>query len=93
LYRAPSDVDEFLRRLDQTSKYLYNTKSEFIICGNMNYFNEYNHKKQGNSLLKPYIFTKTVICATRIQNSSSTAIDNIVMNLRYAGHPPPPFQR
>jgi hypothetical protein len=32
LYRACSDVNEFLRRLDATLKYLYNAKSEFIIC-------------------------------------------------------------
>jgi hypothetical protein len=53
----------------------------------MNYFNEYNHIKQVNSLLKAYILSKTVNCATRIQNSS-TAIDNIVTYLRYAGHLP-----
>jgi hypothetical protein len=55
LYRAsPGDVNKFLRRLDATSKYLYNQKSEFIICRDINisYLNENNQKKQVNSLLK-----------------------------------------
>jgi hypothetical protein len=55
LYRAPSaDVNEFLRRLDETLKCLCNTESEFINCRdiNINYLNEYNHKKEVNALLK-----------------------------------------
>jgi hypothetical protein len=36
LYRTASgEVNEFLRRLDATLKYLYNPKSEFIICGDI----------------------------------------------------------
>jgi hypothetical protein len=45
LYITPSgDVNEFLRRLEVTLKYLYNPKSEFIISGdiNINYLNENN---------------------------------------------------
>jgi exonuclease III len=39
LYKALSgDVNEFLRRLDATLKYLYNPKSEFIICGDKHKF-------------------------------------------------------
>jgi hypothetical protein len=48
LYRAPSgDVNEFLGRLDPTLKYLYNSKSEFIICGDMhiNNLNKNNQEK------------------------------------------------
>jgi hypothetical protein len=34
LYRAPSgEVNEFLRRLDATLKYLYNPESELITVG------------------------------------------------------------
>jgi hypothetical protein len=42
--------------LDATLKYLYNPKSEFLICGdrNINYLNENNQKKQLNSLLRIY---------------------------------------
>jgi exonuclease III len=79
LYRDCSDVNEFLRRLAATLKYLYNPKSEFIICRdlNINYLHENNHKKEVNSLLKTYTLSHTVNFATRIQNSLNTAIDNI----------------
>jgi exonuclease III len=42
------DINEFLNRLDAILKYLYSTKSEFIICGdiNVNYLNENNYKQQ-----------------------------------------------
>jgi hypothetical protein len=64
LYKAPSgDVDGFLRRLDATLKYLYNSQSEVISSGdiNINYLNKYNQKKQVSSLLKTHIdsITKT----------------------------------
>jgi exonuclease III len=37
LYRAPSgDFNQFLKRLDTTLKYLYNPKSEVLICGDIN---------------------------------------------------------
>jgi exonuclease III len=72
LYRAPSgDVSEFLRRLDANLKYLYNPKSEFINCGdiNINYSSENNQKKQVNSLLKTYNLSLTVNFVIKIQNS------------------------
>jgi hypothetical protein len=78
---APSeDVIEFLKKLDAILKYLYSPKSEIIICGdiNINYLNESNHKQQINSLLQTYNLSHTVNFATRIQNSSSTAIDKCV---------------
>jgi hypothetical protein len=77
MYRAPSgDISEFLRRLDAILKYLYSPKTEFIVWGdiNINYVNENNHKQQINSL---YNLSLTVNFATRVQNSSCTAIDNI----------------
>jgi exonuclease III len=37
LYRAPSaNLNQFIERLDATPKYLYNQKSEFLICGDIN---------------------------------------------------------
>jgi hypothetical protein len=48
LYRAPSgDFKQFLRGLDATLKYLYNTKTEFLICGeiNIDHLNENYRKK------------------------------------------------
>jgi hypothetical protein len=81
LYRAPSgDVHEFLKRLDAILKCLYSPKSEFLICGDINYLNEDDHKQKINSLLKTYNLSHTVNFPTRVQNSSSTAIDNIFIN-------------
>jgi hypothetical protein len=63
LYRAPSrEINEFLRRLDAPLRYLYNPKSEFISCGdiNINYLNESSQKKQVNSLLGTYNLLHTV---------------------------------
>jgi hypothetical protein len=86
LYRAPSgDFNQFLKRLDTSLTYLYNPKSELIICADISidYLNESNQKTQINSLLTTYTLTHTVNFATRIQNNSSTAIDNIfVDNIR-----------
>jgi hypothetical protein len=48
LYRAPSgDFHQFLKGLDATLMYLYNPKTEFLICGDINidYVNEKNRKK------------------------------------------------
>jgi exonuclease III len=49
LYRAPSaNFNKFIKRLDTTLKYLYNPKSEFLICGDINVdcLNDNNWKKQ-----------------------------------------------
>jgi exonuclease III len=49
LYRAPSgDFYQFLRGLDATLKYLYNPKTECLICGDINidYLNENYHKNK-----------------------------------------------
>jgi hypothetical protein len=49
LNRAPSgDFNQFIKRLDVTSKYLYNPKSEFLICGDINtdHLTENNQRKQ-----------------------------------------------
>jgi exonuclease III len=76
------DINAFLKRLVAILKYLYSPKSEFIICGdiNINYLNENNRKQQINTLLKTYNLhpPPTVNFATRVQNSWSTAIDNIL---------------
>jgi hypothetical protein len=82
LYRAPfGDFNQFLKRLGTTLKYLYNPKSEFLICGDMNidYLNESNQEKT-NSLLTTYNLTLTVNFASRIQNGSSTVVDNIFVD-------------
>jgi hypothetical protein len=54
-------------------KYLYSSKSEFIICAdiNINYLNENKQEQQINSLLKTYNLSHTV---------SSIATDNIFID-------------
>jgi hypothetical protein len=68
--------------LDATLKYLYNPKSEFLICGDINidYLGESNRKKQMNSLLTTYNLIHIVNFATRTQNGSSTSVDNIFVD-------------
>jgi hypothetical protein len=83
LYRAPTgDFNQFIKHLDDTLKLLYKPKAEFLICGDINtdYLIESNRKKQLASLLTTYNLSHTVNFATRIQNDSSTAIDNIFVD-------------
>jgi hypothetical protein len=80
LYRAPTgDFNRLTENLDDTLKYLYKPKTEFLICGDINtyYLTESNQKKQLSLLLTTYNLSHTVNFATRKQNRSSTAIDNI----------------
>jgi hypothetical protein len=63
-------------------KHLCKPKSELLICGyiNTDYLIESNWKKQLASLLTMYNLSHTVNFATRAQNESSTAIDNIFVD-------------
>jgi hypothetical protein len=82
-YRAPTgDFNQFLKKLDNTLKYLYKPTTEFLICGDINtdYLLESSQKKHLSSLLTTYNLSHTVNSATRIQNESSTAIDNIFVD-------------
>jgi hypothetical protein len=36
IYTAPTDFNQFLKKLDDTLKYLYKPKTEFLICGDIN---------------------------------------------------------
>jgi hypothetical protein len=83
LYRAPSgDFNQFLMRLDTTLKYLYNPKSEFIICGDIQYrLPQWKQPEKTNKLIINNIqFDTHCKFATRIQNNSSTAINNIFVD-------------
>jgi hypothetical protein len=47
LYRVPSaSFNQFMKRLDATLKYLYNPKSDFLMCGDINvdYLSDNNRK-------------------------------------------------
>jgi exonuclease III len=75
-------LNQLIKRLDATIKHLHNPKSHFVICGdkNIDYLNDSNWKKQLNSLLTTYNLSHTVNVATRTQNDSSTAINNIFVD-------------
>jgi hypothetical protein len=63
-------------------KYLYKPTTEFLICGDINTDDllESSRKKHLPSLLTTYNLPHIVNFATRIQNESSTAIDNIFVD-------------
>ena len=78
LYRAPT------RNFKESAalKHLYKLTAELLICGDikMDYLIESNRNKQLATLLTTYTMLYTVNFATRIQNISSTAIDNIIVD-------------
>jgi exonuclease III len=82
VYRAPrGDFETFLNKLENILNYLYKQKAEFVICGDINidYLAESYHKQCLTSVLILFNLKPTVNFPTRIQNYSSTAIDNIVI--------------
>ncbi|PNF30772.1 hypothetical protein B7P43_G06180, partial [Cryptotermes secundus] len=83
LYRAPSgNFNHFLNRLETILNVLHSSKVEFIICGdiNINYLIDSNRKLNLDSLLSSYNLSSTVNFPTRVQNNSSSAIDNIFID-------------
>jgi len=72
IYRAPTgDFNQFFKKLDDTLKYLYKPKAEFVLCGDINtdYLHEGNQKKYLSSLLTTFNLSHTVYFATRTQNN------------------------
>jgi hypothetical protein len=68
---------------------LYNPKIDLIICGdiNINYLEESNRVKQLNALFKTFNLVNTFTFPTRIWGSTSTAIDNIFIDIsKYGNH-------
>jgi len=83
VYRAPSGgFDYFLNKLDYILNSLHTYKSEFIICGHINYIGTNNKKKQTDYLLGTYNLTSTVYFPMRTANNSATLIDNIFIDNR-----------
>jgi hypothetical protein len=77
LYRATTrDFNQFIKNLDDVLKYLYKPKVEFLICGDIN--TDYLIKKKPSLIINTQSVTHNF--ETRIQNNSSTAIDNIFVN-------------
>ena len=83
LYRTPSgNFDYFLNKLGNILNSLHNHKTKFIICGDINYLETNNKKKQLGNLLGTYYLIDTVYFLTRITNNSVTLIDNIFIDNR-----------
>ena len=84
LYRAPSgNVSSFLLKLDTILQSLYTPMSHFIICGdiNINYLKENEDKTHLANNLLSYNLISIINFLTREQNTSSTAIDNIFIDV------------
>jgi hypothetical protein len=85
VYRAPTgDLDYFLKQIDTIRNSLYNSKTEFIVCGdsNINYIGTNNKKTQLENLLSTYNLTCTVHFPTRITNISITSIDTFFVDAK-----------
>jgi hypothetical protein len=82
LHRAPSgDYHQFLRGLDAILKSIWKSKIWFLNLWWHKYrLSQWKQLKETNSLLTTCNLTHTVNFATRIQNDSSTAIDNIFVD-------------
>jgi hypothetical protein len=72
----------FVSSLESILNQLYKNSIHIIICGdiNINYLDNTKNKLQLNSLLASYDLYRTVDFLTRINNCSSTAIDNTVID-------------
>jgi hypothetical protein len=82
VYRAPSgNFTHFMQKMDRILR-LYNSKIEFIICGdfNIDYLTDKYRKSQLNSLLNSYNLFSITDIPTRVQNTSKSAIDNIFID-------------
>jgi exonuclease III len=83
VYRAPcGNFNSFLNGLDSIIKSIDKIERKLIICGDINidYLTVSDRRRQLDALLLSYNLTATVKFPTRVQNQSSTAIDNIFIN-------------
>ena len=91
IYRAPSGcIDTFITKLDTTLKMLFFSTLDIIIRGNINinYLIDNAKKRELEALLKTYNLTSIINFPTRIQQKSSTAIDNIFIDVSRIGITP-----
>ena len=80
ILRTPSgNFTNFLKKLDSILNTWYSTKTEFMICGdiNINYLEKCKKRQQLAALLQTYNLIGTVSFLTRKSKASNTAIDNI----------------
>jgi exonuclease III len=89
LYRSPiGDFYQFLHILDTTLMYLSKTKTELILCGdiNVNFLVDNNYKMELTILLQTYNMTNVIEFLTRINEGHGTAIDGIFLDVSRANH-------
>jgi exonuclease III len=83
IYRSPSgNFQYFIDNLEKILNMIYSNTKEIIICGdiNVNYLIDSTHKQLLDTLLASYGLSSTVQFPTRIQNKSSSAIDNLFIS-------------
>jgi hypothetical protein len=84
VYRSPlGNFNNFIVQLDSILCTVYNTRMDFIICGNFNidFLKDTDRGIQLNALLATYNLTNIVRFSTRITEETSTAIDNIFLDI------------
>ena len=84
LYRAPSgNVSSFLLKLDTILQLLYIPMSHFINFRdiNINYLKESEDKTHLDNILLSYNLISIINFPTRVQNTSSTAMDHIFIDV------------
>jgi exonuclease III len=84
IYRSPSgNFLKFMDHLELILQSLYNPKTGIVICGdiNLNYLEETKRVKQLNDLFKTFNLTSIANFPTRICASTSTAINNIFIDI------------
>jgi len=89
IYRAPSgNFDLFISKLDTILRKLYTVTTEYIICGDINkdYLVDSDRKAQLEALLKTFNLTSVINFPTRTHKLSTTAIDNIFIDISKMGN-------
>jgi hypothetical protein len=84
VYRSPSgNFNRFLETLDAVLQLIYSPSLGIIICGdiNINYLVVNEQRKQLDNLLLLYNLVGIVDFPTRLTNTSTTAIDNIFIDV------------
>jgi len=89
IYRASSgDFKVFMNGLDSIIKKIYKIGLMIVVCGDLsiNYLSEIGMRKQDDAMLIFYDLTSRADFRSRIQNKSSTATDNIFINILHFGN-------
>jgi hypothetical protein len=83
VHRAPvGNFKQFLIPLEKILRKIYNTKCDYIICGdfNINYLQNDSNRYKLHTLLMSYNLTSIVDFPTRIDKEASSIIDNIFVD-------------